>query len=172
MMTGPCLLYSRKRTWLKPVGPIIKNVIWVDERYVRFTPKSRHVRCTRRCLLCAKSGHQLARVASAVLDSGNVKRNSAPPPGRFSAHILPSKASTIVRAIDRPRPVPWPLVEQNASKIAFSFSGGIQVPVSATETSTDEPFSAVSTDNLRSPRSQWRIASIAFIAILIRTCCN
>ena len=40
MMTGPCLLYSRKRTWLKPVGPIIKNVIWVDERYVRFTPKA------------------------------------------------------------------------------------------------------------------------------------
>ena len=61
--------------------------------------------------LLPKADMQLARVASAVLDSGNVKRNSAPPPGRFSAHILPSKASTIVRAIDRPRPVPWPLVE-------------------------------------------------------------
>ena len=28
------------------------------KRHVRFTPKSRHVRCTRRCPLCANSGHQ------------------------------------------------------------------------------------------------------------------
>ena len=26
--------------------------------HVRFTPESRHVQCTRRCLLCANSGHR------------------------------------------------------------------------------------------------------------------
>ena len=31
----------------------------VAKSHVRFTPESRHVRCTSSCLLCANSGHQV-----------------------------------------------------------------------------------------------------------------
>src|SRR5262249_27290010 len=48
--------------------------------------------------------------AASILDNGSVKQNTAPPPGRFSAHILPPWVSTIARAIDRPSPVPSRLV--------------------------------------------------------------
>src|SRR5262249_38140693 len=47
------------------------------KRYVRFTPKSRHVRCSSRCPLWAKSGHRAASfdhlVAATWRDGGTVK---------------------------------------------------------------------------------------------------
>src|SRR5215468_12354745 len=48
--------------------------------------------------------------AASILDNGIVKQKTAPPPGRFSAHILPPWVSTIARAMDRPSPVPSRLV--------------------------------------------------------------
>ncbi len=45
-----------------------------------------------------------------ALAIGSVKRNVAPPSGRFSAHILPPYASMIAREIDKPSPVPCGLV--------------------------------------------------------------
>ena len=37
--------------------------------HVRFTPKSGHVRCTRRCLLCANSGHRHYSITSSACAS-------------------------------------------------------------------------------------------------------
>ena len=45
----------------------------------------------------------------------------------------------IVRAIDRPSPVPCGLVVKNVSKTSFSLSSGMPVPESATDTSTSVP---------------------------------
>jgi hypothetical protein len=54
--------------------------------------------------------------------SGSLKRNVAPPPVRFSAHIRPPWASTIVRAMDKPIPMPFGFVVKNGSNTSFSLS--------------------------------------------------
>ena len=48
--------------------------------------------------------------------SGQLDLETAPSPGPFSAQIRPPWASTIVRAIDRPSPMPLRLVLKNESK--------------------------------------------------------
>src|SRR5689334_13212760 len=52
----------------------------------------------------------LNQCTCAVFNSGNVNRKTAPAPAQFSAQIFPPNVSTIVRAIERPSPVPCPLV--------------------------------------------------------------
>ena len=50
---------------------------------------------------------------AADLANGRTKRNAAPPSLRFSAQMRPPYISTMVRAIERPRPVPCCLVVTN-----------------------------------------------------------
>ena len=69
------------------------------------------------------SGREFMRSPSAVR-SGSSTRNTEPSPGTDSARIRPPCASTSVRAIDRPSPMPWPLVVKNESKSFGRFSGG------------------------------------------------
>src|SRR3982750_101317 len=47
--------------------------------------------------------------------TGSAKRNTAPPPGMFSAQMRPPCVVIIDRAIDRPRPMPSDLVVKNVS---------------------------------------------------------
>ena len=75
-----------------------------------------------------------AAASSAI---GNVKRNAAPPPLLFSAQSRPPCASTIVREIGRPMPIPFGLVVKNGSKTCASLSAGMPWPVSLTAISTD-----------------------------------
>ena len=64
-----------------------------------------------------------------------VKRKIVPPPGRASTQILPPCASTMVRQIDRPSPMPLRLVVTNGWKRCAATSGASPAPVSATLTS-------------------------------------
>jgi len=68
----------------------------------------------------------------------SVKRNAAPPPSRFSAHILPPRALMMVRQIASPRPTPPPVARPrtNLSKMCSSSPGGIHGPRSASSTVT------------------------------------
>ena len=66
---------------------------------------------------------------------GNLIRNTAPAPGSFAAKICPSCASTMVRAIDNPMPMPSALVVKNGSNTSFSLSAGIPGPRSDMESS-------------------------------------
>src|SRR6266496_5873505 len=59
---------------------------------------------------------------------GNLIRNTAPHPGSLSAHICPSWASTTVRAMDSPMPIPLGLLVTNGSKTSFSLSSGMPGP--------------------------------------------
>jgi hypothetical protein len=55
-----------------------------------------------------------------------LKVNVAPlPPELFSAHILPPCASTILFAINNPRPVPWSNFDANFENNLGSISGCI-----------------------------------------------
>ena len=72
---------------------------------------------------------------SVVSSSGSLIRNVAPPPCRFSADIRPLCASTMVRAMDSPMPIPSALLVKNGSKISLSFSAGIPGPLSDIESS-------------------------------------
>ena len=61
----------------------------------------------------------------------------------------------MVRAIDRPSPVPCGLVVKNVSNTSLSLSLGMPAPESATDTSTSAPpFNAVSTASRRWPGAQ------------------
>src|SRR3954453_13527433 len=54
--------------------------------------------------------HSAALIEDEALASGKVTRKTAPRDGWFSARILPPWASTNVRTIERPRPIPLGLV--------------------------------------------------------------
>ena len=62
--------------------------------------------------------------ATPSLERGSLIRKIAPPSRRFSADIRPWCASTIVRAIDRPIPIPSALLVKNGSKTSFRFVFG------------------------------------------------
>ena len=81
--------------------------------------------------------------------SGSLMRNIAPRPARFSAVSWPPWASTMVRAMDKPIPMPSSLVEKNGSKISLSLSSGIPGPVSETDTSANLSTRALITVSLR-----------------------
>src|SRR5712672_1994639 len=65
------------------------------------------------------------RLSSQATDNGNDRWNTAPPSVSFSAQIRPWCAKTMVRAMERPIPMPCSLVVKNGSKIWVSLSGGI-----------------------------------------------
>ena len=72
--------------------------------------------------------------------SGRVKEMIAPPPGAFSACILPPWVSTIVREMASPSPIPVALEVTKASNTRGSSSGGMPGPESLTETSASLPL--------------------------------
>ena len=60
--------------------------------------------CTRRARACNSAWRELKR--------GNLTRKTAPfAPFRLSISIWPLCASTMVRTMERPMPIPWSLVE-------------------------------------------------------------
>ena len=68
---------------------------------------------------CADYGLELDVARGHYRTRGSLIRNNAPPPFRFSADICPSCASTMVRAMDSPMPMPSALVVKNGSKTCF-----------------------------------------------------
>ena len=67
--------------------------------------------------------------------NGNVKRNTAPPLGAFSARISPPCASTIVRDIASPRPMPVDLDVTKARRCEGAGPRAMPPPESVTDTS-------------------------------------
>ena len=61
----------------------------------------------------------------------NVKRKTVPPPRRSSTQILPPCASTMVRQIERPSPMPLRLVVTKGWNRLRATSGARPAPVSA-----------------------------------------
>src|SRR5467141_5218364 len=112
----------------------------------------------------ARSGH----FDSAA--SGNLMRKVAPRPAEFSAHSCPSWASTMVRAMDKPMPMPRGFVVKNRSNTSLSFSTGIPEPTSDTERSAELVSRAVDTVIRRSALGMPVIASMA-LTIRFRTTC-
>ena len=68
--------------------------------------------------------------------TGSVTRKVAPRPGAETASIRPSCASTTLRTIARPRPVPCGFVVKNGLKIRSRSSGAIPGPLSRISTTT------------------------------------
>src|SRR5579883_307606 len=102
---------------------------------------------------------------------GRLRLKTAPPPGRCSAQMRPWWASTIVRAIDSPMPMPCSLVVKNGSNTRASPSAGIPWPKSMIDTMTDLPLPASVRPMIR--RRSFgccSAASIAFMARLRTTC--
>ena len=114
-------------------------------------------------------GHvRTAALSSAI---GSVKRNAAPPPFLFSAHSRPLCASTIVREIARPIPMPFGLVVKNGSKIRASLSAGMPCPASPTSISISyAPSSRAVTLTRRSSSLVPWTASIPLRMRLSSTC--
>ena len=98
---------------------------------------------------------------------GSVITTSAPPPARGRAFNVPPCASTMRRAVARPRPAPRALVVKNGSKIFGSTSGLIPRPRSATTTRLSLCPLAISTSI--SPRRT--IASAALSSTFTNTRC-
>ena len=83
--------------------------------------------------------------------SGSVKRNVAPRSALFSAQMRPPCASTIVREIDSPTPMPFGLVVKNGSNRRPSFSARSRARSHSLATSTHPlPVSARAHRHLRS----------------------
>src|SRR5262249_54371691 len=78
------------------------------------------------------------------------------------AQICPRCASTIDRAMARPRPIPSLFVVKNASKSLGRRSVGMPLPVSLTATSMASSSRRVRTTTWRSCASTGSIASMAF----------
>ena len=123
--------------------------------------------CLNYCLWISCVGH-LARGPAAPAGSSE---RFAPPPARFSADSWPPWASTIVREIASPIPMPPCLVVKNGSKICFRTSGRIPGPLS--ETLSSAVFS--STRRVRTLIRRLSVpasasASMAFTTRLRMTC--
>src|SRR5262249_13410319 len=75
--------------------------------------------------------------------AGNVNRNTVPLSGSLSQVTVPWWASAISLTMARPKPVPdpslWPGTRKNFSNTCGKCSGGMPMPVSATDSVT-EPF--------------------------------
>src|SRR5262249_13946523 len=65
---------------------------------------------------------------------GRVRTNSVPRPGSLATSIVPAWASTILREIAMPSPVPFSFVVKNGLKMRSSLSGGMPHPLSRTRT--------------------------------------
>src|SRR6202008_4541637 len=68
--------------------------------------------------------HHLDRPLSGG-ENGRLTEKAPPPLGRGSAQMRPRCSSTIVRAIERPTPIPCSLVVKNGSNTRASRSAGI-----------------------------------------------
>ena len=79
---------------------------------------------------------QPASPASSLVTAGKVKLNTVPPPGLGRGAMEPPCASTMVREIERPTPIPWRFVVTNGWKSCAVISGEIPAPVSETLIST------------------------------------
>ena len=98
---------------------------------------------------CARPRRRPARgrcprgLASAVMRPPAGSETRRPPPSGLSAQIRPPCASMIVRAIDRPRPMPFALVVKKESNRRETSASGMPGPESFTETSTMASASTV-----------------------------
>ena len=101
--------------------------------------------------------------------SGRVKWKQAPPSGDCSLQMRPSCASTIVRQIDRPSPMPEALVLRNGENSSAAISGASPGPLSATSTWIIRSLSRRLLTSSRRKRAP-AIASIAFLMRLRKTC--
>ncbi len=85
-------------------------------------------------------GGEAARAWSSAVSTtiDDPARTAAPPPSRFSAHILPPWAAMIVRQMASPSPTPPPAARPrtNLSKMRSSSPGGMPGPRSASSTVT------------------------------------
>ncbi|OGS05890.1 MAG: hypothetical protein A3I76_01240 [Elusimicrobia bacterium RIFCSPLOWO2_02_FULL_61_11] len=102
---------------------------------------------------------------------GSSMKKPAPPPGLFSAQILPLCPATMPKEMDRPRPVPFPgsLVVKKGSKILSMQSAGIPGPLSATSTRMKPPIFLVLMDRSFFP-SWCSIESCALPIRFMKTC--
>ena len=78
----------------------------------------------------------------------------------------------MVRAIERPSPVPSGFVVKKVSKTCSIALCGMPDPESATETTACDCEAEVSSSMLREPGGEPFIASIPFIARFMTTCCT
>ena len=91
--------------------------------------------------------------------TGSVTRNVAPRPGADTASICPSCASTTLRTIARPRPVPCGLVVKNGLKIRSRSSAAMPGPLSRTSTTTRGGCGSPVPTGSSSPGSATRIST-------------
>ena len=101
---------------------------------------------------------------------GNLTRNTAPASGALTADICPLCASTRVRAMESPMPIPSALAVKNGSNTSFSLSAGIPGPRSDIESSAKFSTREVRRLTMRFLPGVPDIASIALTTRFGMTC--